>query len=109
MHSTVKSNATRPFSKPQKWTDSTGGVKLKPSDYFSASHERDGVSKFPRISLPVPLMRPEYDVVVVGSGYGGGVAASRMARAGKSVAVLELGHEKWRMYDKIPVLYDLPC
>lgn len=41
-------------------------------------------------------MRPEYDVVVIGSGYGGGVAASRMARAGKSVAVLEMGKEKWR-------------
>jgi choline dehydrogenase-like flavoprotein len=42
------------------------------------------------------MMRPEYDVVVVGSGYGAGVAASRMARAGKTVAVLELGNEKWR-------------
>jgi choline dehydrogenase-like flavoprotein len=41
-------------------------------------------------------MRPEYDVVVIGSGYGAGVAASRMARAGKSVVVLELGKEKWR-------------
>lgn len=39
-------------------------------------------------------MRPEYDVVIIGSGYGAGVAASRMARAGKSVAVLELGWER---------------
>ena len=41
-------------------------------------------------------MRHEYDVVVVGSGYGGGVAASRMARGGQSVCLLELGSEKWR-------------
>ena len=40
-------------------------------------------------------MRTEYDVVVIGSGDGGAVAASRMARAGKSVCVLELGKERW--------------
>ncbi|KAI9713479.1 MAG: hypothetical protein M1820_000861 [Bogoriella megaspora] len=38
---------------------------------------------FPRIGRPVELLRHSYDVVVVGSGYGGGVAASRMARAGE--------------------------
>ena len=45
----------------------------------------------PHISLPVPQMRPYYNVVVIGSGYGGGIAASRMSRAGKSVALLERG------------------
>jgi hypothetical protein len=51
---------------------------------------------FPRISRPVELLRPEYDVVVIGSGYGGGTAASRMARGRQSVCVLELGKERWR-------------
>jgi len=41
------------------------------------------------------MIRHEYDVVVVGSGYGGGVAASRTARAGKSVCILEFGKERW--------------
>ena len=38
-------------------------------------------------------MRPRYDVVVIGSGYGGGVLACRLARAGMAVAVLERGRE----------------
>ena len=50
---------------------------------------------FPRLSMPVELLKHQYDVVVVGSGYGGGVAASRMARGGQSVCLLELGKEKW--------------
>lgn len=53
---------------------------------------------YPHLTSPFRSMKAQYDVVVVGSGYGAGVAASRMARAGKSVAVLELGWERRRAY-----------
>lgn len=53
---------------------------------------------YPRISRPVELLRNEYDVVVIGSGYGGAVAAARFARAGESVCLLERGREKWRKF-----------
>jgi hypothetical protein len=58
--------------------------------------EREKNKLPPRISKPVELLRHDYDVVVIGSGYGGGVAASRMARGRQQVCVLELGKEKWR-------------
>jgi cholesterol oxidase len=46
-----------------------------------------------RLSKSVADLKLRYDVVVVGSGYGGGVAASRLSRCGKRVAVLERGRE----------------
>ena len=45
------------------------------------------------LSRSLDRIKDSYDVIVVGSGYGGGVAASRLARAGKRVAVLERGRE----------------
>ena len=46
-----------------------------------------------RLAKSLDQIKSQYDVVIVGSGYGGGVSASRLARAGKSVAVLERGRE----------------
>jgi cholesterol oxidase len=46
-----------------------------------------------RLASPLDVLKPAYDVVVVGSGYGGGVAASRLSRAGLRVCVIERGRE----------------
>jgi len=46
-----------------------------------------------RLSIPLADIKDHYTVVVVGSGYGGSIAASRFARAGQSVCLLERGRE----------------
>ena len=46
-----------------------------------------------RLARRLDQIKRHYDVLIVGSGYGGGVSASRLARAGKRVAVLERGRE----------------
>jgi hypothetical protein len=66
-----------------------------PHQHESASRGSQEEPQFPRISLPVQMMRNSYDVVVIGTGYGGSVAASRLARGKQSVCVLERGKERW--------------
>jgi cholesterol oxidase len=46
-----------------------------------------------RLSSPVEDLKDHYEVVIVGSGYGGAIAASRLARAGRQVCLLERGKE----------------
>ena len=60
---------------------------------------------YSKLGSPITSIKTKYDVVVIGSGYGGGIAASRCARAGKSVCLLERGKE-WLPGD-FPETYDL--
>src|SRR6476646_3724928 len=46
-----------------------------------------------RLSFPIENIKDHYTVVVIGSGYGGAIAASRLARAGQQVCILERGRE----------------
>ena len=81
------SRPSGPISKPQAKVQSIQAIQ---------SRENLSSKQFPRISRPVELLKSSYDVVVIGSGYGGSVAASRMARGRQSVCLLELGKERWR-------------
>lgn len=49
----------------------------------------------PFATKTISAAMPGYDAIVIGSGYGGGVAACRLARMGFKVAVLEQGRH-WR-------------
>ncbi|OAQ98045.1 hypothetical protein LLEC1_04478, partial [Akanthomyces lecanii] len=67
---------------------------VRPAEPYETA-ARPPLPPFPRISKPLEQLKPSYDCVVIGSGYGGGIAASRMARSGQSLCVLERGREKW--------------
>ncbi|KAI0977454.1 glucose-methanol-choline oxidoreductase [Xylaria arbuscula] len=71
------------------------GPRSRPFAHMRTWADDPKSSTFPRISKSMELMRHAYDCVVIGSGYGGGVAASRMSRAGKTVCLLERGKEHW--------------
>ncbi len=45
------------------------------------------------LSRPLHELCDHYTAVVVGSGYGGSIMASRLARAGQAIALLERGRE----------------
>lgn len=90
----LNDTAARPGSRASSQDHSAGesaGSRFQSNGKSNSQESR----QFPRISLPVELMRDSYDVVVIGTGYGGGVAASRMARGGQRVCVLERGKERW--------------
>ncbi|KAI1117178.1 glucose-methanol-choline oxidoreductase [Nemania sp. NC0429] len=77
------------------YENEAGGPRSRPFAHIRTWADDPKTASFPKISKPMELMRHAYDCVVIGSGYGGGVAAARMARAGKRVCLLERGKERW--------------
>ncbi|KAI1772865.1 FAD/NAD(P)-binding domain-containing protein [Hypoxylon cercidicola] len=88
-------NRTQPGPMFGDHEEEAGGPRSRAYARIGSYGDDPKSAKFPRLSNPLELMRPSYDCVVIGSGYGGGVAASRMARAGQSVCLLERGKERW--------------
>ena len=52
------------------------------------------MSHLKRLSQSVNRAKNHYDILVIGSGYGAGVAVNRLARKGLEVALLERGPER---------------
>lgn len=95
-HNSASSPRPIPSSRSNSSVNETDFVHEKPRTEEHVHHQTTNEApRFPRISLPVQMMRDSYDVVVIGTGYGGGVAASRFARANQRVCVLERGKERW--------------
>jgi cholesterol oxidase len=67
-----------------------GAAGVLPTDARSAARVQ-AVARTP-LSRPVSQMQASYDVVVIGSGYGGAVMAARLA-PGRRLAILERGRE----------------
>ncbi|XP_041462772.1 uncharacterized protein LOC121413862 isoform X1 [Lytechinus variegatus] len=74
--------------------DVADGIKER-KYYFDENSEFGTDYTGYKLSSLLSQLQPHYDVIVIGSGYGGSIAASRCARAGKTVCVLERGKEWW--------------
>ncbi|KAI8630163.1 glucose-methanol-choline oxidoreductase [Xylariaceae sp. FL1651] len=87
--------SSHPANAPYVHEEEANGARSRAFAHLRSWADDPKTSSFPRISKPMELMRRAYDCVVIGSGYGGGVAAARMARAGENVCLLERGKERW--------------
>ncbi|MEM3832382.1 MAG: GMC family oxidoreductase N-terminal domain-containing protein [Thermoprotei archaeon] len=68
-------------------------INYRREPYVSPSHE---IASSPALSIPLKVLNKKYDVIIVGSGAGGAVAAWNFARKGYNVAIFEVGPEPTR-------------
>lgn len=65
-------------------------INYKREPYVPPSHE---IAPLPTFSTPLKVLNKKYDVIIIGSGAGGAVAAWNFARKGYNVAIFEAGPE----------------
>src|SRR6516225_219858 len=70
-----------------------GSVRLWPAVRGGARSGNKKGRVMPRLASLIEDLKTHYSIVVIGSGYGGAITASRLARAGQQVCVLERGME----------------
>src|SRR5262249_43942388 len=92
----------------------TAGARPLPFPERSKLHRQDidamsqqGDARFAN-ALAGELHMNKFDVVVVGTGFGGGTVALRQAQAGKSVCVLERGR-RWKGKNLVSLPEDKPA
>src|SRR5437868_15002731 len=69
------------------------GDKINRRRYARSSELLRENRAMPRVSRLAEELKNHYEIVVIGSGYGGSIAASRLARAKRQVCLLERGRE----------------
>jgi hypothetical protein len=97
----IKHTRSHPIKPPRGHEHEASGPQSRIHARIRTYTDDERKRLYPRLSKPLELMHSSYDVLVIGSGYGGAVAASNMARSKtstgkrKTVCVLERGQEKW--------------
>lgn len=80
----------------QEWKEAKELCIIKKLEYLRITLKNIQFPKnYSRLSSPFHSIKDYYEIIVIGSGYGGGISASRLSRAGKKVCLLEKGREIW--------------
>ena len=84
----------------------TGAKKKAVLGFFGFALGELGETYLPILFSRFMEVEEEYDAIVIGSGFGGSVTAYKLAKAGKSVCILERG-KRWRGKVNIKNLFDV--
>ena len=92
-NNSAKSNSNSPQQSQKCDNCNCEKEEEKKGGKFSNARRVMNAMNMPKLSKDHSRIQAHYDCVVIGSGYGGSIAASRMSRLGKKVCLLERGKE----------------